>query len=105
MHAPNAITASSMNWAQAFPPLALGSTVPELNTAPLESLHLGTFEKTAFSMVIPPVTALLEKHNFKSVVLFEIEVRRPPPSSSGVLRQLPSRPMYVSSSQPSISYA
>ncbi|KAH9943013.1 Isochorismatase hydrolase [Epithele typhae] len=36
-------------------------------------LHLGTFEKTAFSMAIPPVTALLKQHNFKSVVLFGIE--------------------------------
>ena len=55
--------------------LALGSTVPELNMAPLGNLHLGTFEKTMFSMAIPPVTALLQKHDLKSIVLFGIEVR------------------------------
>lgn len=52
----------------------LGSTVPELDTAPLGNLLLGTYDKTKFSMAIPPVTALLKKHDFKSIVLFGIEV-------------------------------
>ena len=47
--------------------------MPELNTAPLESLFLGAYEKTAFSMAIPPVIELLQKHEFKSVILFGIE--------------------------------
>ena len=56
--------------------LALGPTVPELSPAELGPLHLGTFEKTLFSMATPDVLSLLEKHNTKSVVLFGIEVRR-----------------------------
>ncbi|KAI0723509.1 Isochorismatase hydrolase [Earliella scabrosa] len=54
-------------------PRALGSTVPELNTAPLGPLFLGAFEKTVFSMAIPPILDILQKHDFKSVVLFGIE--------------------------------
>ncbi|KAI1793021.1 Isochorismatase hydrolase [Ganoderma leucocontextum] len=54
-------------------PRALGSTVPELDTAPLGNLFLGAYDKTAFSMAIPPVTTLLKKHDFKSIVLFGIE--------------------------------
>lgn len=48
--------------------------MPELNTAPLGDLFLGAHDKTLFSMVIPPVTALLKKHDFKSIVLLGIEV-------------------------------
>ncbi|TBU50519.1 Isochorismatase hydrolase [Dichomitus squalens] len=54
-------------------PRVLGSTVPELDTAPLGSLYLGAYDKTAFSMAIPPVIALLKQHDFKSIVLFGIE--------------------------------
>ncbi|RPD62021.1 Isochorismatase hydrolase [Lentinus tigrinus ALCF2SS1-7] len=54
-------------------PRALGSTVPELNTAPLGDLFLGAYEKTVFSMAIPPVIEQLKKHDFKSVILFGIE--------------------------------
>ncbi|TFK85896.1 Isochorismatase hydrolase [Polyporus arcularius HHB13444] len=54
-------------------PRALGSTVPELDTSPLGSLFLGAYEKTAFSMAIPPVMELLQKHDLKSVILFGIE--------------------------------
>ena len=49
--------------------------MPELNTAPLGPLFLGAFEKTVFSMAIPPILDILQKHDFKSVVLFGIEVR------------------------------
>ena len=58
--------------------------MPELNMAPLGNLHLGTFEKTMFSMAIPPVTALLQKHDMKSVVLFGIEVSSPRASARPV---------------------
>lgn len=53
---------------------ALGGTAPELDPAPLGDLFLGTHTKSAFSMAIPPVLALLKQHDFKSVVLFGIEV-------------------------------
>lgn len=53
---------------------ALGPTVPELDLSPLGPLHLGTFEKTLFSMAIPPVKTLLEGRQARSVVLFGIEV-------------------------------
>lgn len=48
--------------------------MPELDTAPLGKLFLGTFEKSKFSMAIPPILELVKKHDFKSVVLFGIEV-------------------------------
>jgi hypothetical protein len=41
----------------------------------LGSLHLGTFDKTLFSMIIPPVEAILKERDFKSVVILGIEVR------------------------------
>jgi len=43
--------------------------------ASLGPLHLATIEKTLFSMATPEVLSLLDKHNFKSLVLFGIEVR------------------------------
>ena len=52
----------------------LGSTVPELDTTPLGDLFLGAYEKTAFSMAIPPVLEHLKQRDIKSVVLFGIEV-------------------------------
>ncbi|KAI0773766.1 Isochorismatase hydrolase [Fomes fomentarius] len=52
---------------------ALGNTVPELDTAPLGKLFLGTFEKTKFSMAIQPILDLVKKHDFNSIVLFGIE--------------------------------
>ncbi|KAI8984984.1 Isochorismatase hydrolase [Trametes punicea] len=54
-------------------PRVLGETVPELDHAPLGKLFLGNYPKSAFSMAMPPVTALLKQHDFKSVVLFGIE--------------------------------
>ena len=52
----------------------MGSTVPELDTTPLGDLFLGAYEKTAFSMAIPPVLEHLRQRDIKSVVLFGIEV-------------------------------
>lgn len=57
-------------------PIALGNTVPEIDLASLGPLHLGTVEKTLFSMVTPEVQALLQQHNFKSVIVMGIEVGR-----------------------------
>ncbi|KAL7282037.1 hypothetical protein ACG7TL_003504 [Trametes sanguinea] len=54
-------------------PRALGGTVPELDHTPLGELFLGNYPKSAFSMAIPPVTAVLKQHDFKSIVLFGIE--------------------------------
>jgi len=56
--------------------LALGPTVPELSPTfmDLGPLHLGTVEKTLFSMVTPEVTSILKDHNFQSVCIFGIEV-------------------------------
>ncbi|THH21052.1 hypothetical protein EW146_g429 [Bondarzewia mesenterica] len=52
---------------------ALGSTVPELSPEPLGPLHLGTIDKTLFSMVTPEVRTILQERDLKSVVLFGIE--------------------------------
>jgi len=49
--------------------------VPELNIHDLGPLHLGTFDKTLFSMVIPPVEAILKERYLKSVLILGIEVR------------------------------
>lgn len=49
--------------------------MPELNVNDLGPLHLGTFDKTIFSMLIPPVEAILKERDFKSVVILGIEVR------------------------------
>lgn len=49
--------------------------MPELNIQDLGSLHLGTFDKTLFSMVTPPVEAVLKERDFKSVLILGIEVR------------------------------
>ncbi|KAF9779558.1 Isochorismatase hydrolase [Thelephora terrestris] len=56
-------------------PKGLGATVPELNVNELGPLHLGTFDKTLFSMVVPPVEAILKQHDFESVLIVGIEVR------------------------------
>ena len=61
--------------------IGLGSTVPELKLEDLGSLHLGTFDKTLFSMVIPPVEAILKQRNCESVVILGIEVRSRGPAS------------------------
>ena len=55
--------------------VGLGATAPELDVNELGPLHLGTFDKTLFSMVIPPIEALLKQHNFESVLILGIEVR------------------------------
>ncbi|TDL29792.1 Isochorismatase hydrolase [Rickenella mellea] len=57
-------------------PLKLGKTLPELAVQPLGALHVGTFEKTLFSMITPQLEELLnspEHNNVKSIVLFGIE--------------------------------
>ncbi|EIM88303.1 Isochorismatase hydrolase [Stereum hirsutum FP-91666 SS1] len=54
-------------------PKALGPTVPELSSEALGPLHLGTIEKTLFSMMTPEVTSLLRAKQFRSIVLFGIE--------------------------------
>lgn len=50
-----------------------GSTVPELDMAPLGDLFLGAHEKTVFSMAMPPILNLLKERDSKSVVIFGIE--------------------------------
>ena len=55
--------------------VGLGATVPELKVNELGPLHLGTFDKTLFSAVIPPIEALLKGRNFESVLILGIEVR------------------------------
>ncbi|TFY59083.1 hypothetical protein EVG20_g7913 [Dentipellis fragilis] len=52
---------------------ALGPTVPELPAEPLGDLHLGTIEKTLFSMATSEVIAILKERDLKSVILFGIE--------------------------------
>ncbi|KAA1466021.1 Isochorismatase hydrolase [Dentipellis sp. KUC8613] len=54
-------------------PKALGPTVPELPAEPLGPLHLGTVEKTLFSMATPEVISILKERDLKSVILFGIE--------------------------------
>ncbi|KAI0296060.1 Isochorismatase hydrolase [Multifurca ochricompacta] len=51
----------------------LGKTDDRFDLASLGPLHLGTFEKTLFSMATPEVLSLIEKHNLKSLVLLGIE--------------------------------
>ena len=41
----------------------------------LGPLHLGTFDKTRFSMIIPPVEAILKERRFRSILIVGIEVR------------------------------
>ena len=53
----------------------LGRTVPELNVDGLGQLHLGTFEKTLFSMVTPQIEEILTERAFDSVLILGIEVR------------------------------
>lgn len=45
---------------------------------PLGQLHLGTIDKTLFSMATPEVKSILEARSIKSIVLFGIEVRTYP---------------------------
>jgi len=53
---------------------ALGPIDPAIDIESLGSLHLGTFDKTNFSMLIPEVYAILESRpSLKSVVIFGIE--------------------------------
>ncbi|KAI0029538.1 Isochorismatase-like protein [Vararia minispora EC-137] len=56
-------------------PRALGATITELSptTHNLGALHLGTIEKTLFSMATPEVFAILERRQMTSIVLFGIE--------------------------------
>ena len=53
---------------------ALGNTVPEVDLQSLGPLHLGTVEKSLFSMVTPEVITLMQQHDFKSVIVMGIEV-------------------------------
>ncbi|KAH9167614.1 Isochorismatase hydrolase [Lactarius sanguifluus] len=54
-------------------PRALGKTDDRIDLASLGPLLLATVEKTLFSMATPEVLSLLEKHNFKSLVLMGVE--------------------------------
>lgn len=54
---------------------ALGKTDDRLNLASLGPLHLGTVEKTLFSMATPEFLSVLNKRPLKSLVLMGIEVR------------------------------
>ncbi|KII95963.1 hypothetical protein PLICRDRAFT_34920 [Plicaturopsis crispa FD-325 SS-3] len=56
-------------------PKALGPTVPEIALDQLGPLHIGTIEKTFFSMVTPELKSLLTNSRpaTKSAVLFGIE--------------------------------
>ncbi|KAI9455787.1 Isochorismatase hydrolase [Lactarius psammicola] len=54
-------------------PRALGKTDDRFDLASLGPLHLATVEKTLFSMATPEVLSLLNKHNFKSLILMGIE--------------------------------
>lgn len=63
----------------------MGTTVPEIDLASLGPLHLATVEKTLFSMFTPEVGSLLKRQNFKSVVIFGIEVE--------ILVQIPDLPI------------
>jgi hypothetical protein len=53
---------------------ALGKTDDRLNLASLGPLHLGTVEKTLFSMAAPEFLSVLNKRPLKSLVLMGIEV-------------------------------
>ncbi|KAL0949813.1 hypothetical protein HGRIS_009848 [Hohenbuehelia grisea] len=53
---------------------ALGPIVPEIDLEGLGSLHLGTFDKTLFSMFVPEVKAILaSRPEVDAIVLFGIE--------------------------------
>ncbi|KAF8485339.1 Isochorismatase hydrolase [Russula ochroleuca] len=54
-------------------PRALGKTDDRLNLASLGPLHLGTVEKTLFSMATPEFLSVLKNRDFKSLVLMGIE--------------------------------
>jgi len=55
-------------------PKALGTTAPEISIHSLGPLHLGTIEKSLFSMVTPEVKSILSQNvHIKSVMLFGIE--------------------------------
>ncbi|KAI0269036.1 Isochorismatase-like protein [Russula aff. rugulosa BPL654] len=54
-------------------PRALGKTDARLNLASLGPLHLGTVEKTLFSMTTPEFLSVLDKRPFQSLVLMGIE--------------------------------
>ncbi|EKM59581.1 uncharacterized protein PHACADRAFT_250173, partial [Phanerochaete carnosa HHB-10118-sp] len=53
---------------------ALGDTVPEIDLQGMGPLHLGTFDKSTFSMATPDVMSTLQQHNIKSVILMGIEL-------------------------------
>lgn len=58
--------------------IALGPLDPAIDLNSLGPLHLGTFDKTTFSMITPQVQAILEaRPSVDNVVLFGIEVRTP----------------------------
>ena len=54
--------------------IALGETVPEVDLDGLGPLHLGTFDKTLFSMATPEVLSMLQRYSIKTIVLMGIEV-------------------------------
>ncbi len=58
-----------------FHSAALGKTDDRLDLASLGPLHLGTVEKSLFSMATPEFLSVLKNRDFKSLVLMGIEVR------------------------------
>ncbi|GJE84770.1 isochorismatase hydrolase [Phanerochaete sordida] len=52
---------------------ALGDTVPEVDLEGMGPLHLGTFDKSMFSMATPEVIELLQRYNIKTVIIMGIE--------------------------------
>jgi len=51
----------------------LGDTVPEIDLEGMGPLHLGTFDKSMFSMATPEVISTLQQYNIKSVIIMGIE--------------------------------
>ncbi len=58
-----------------FDSAALGKTDDRLDLASIGPLHLGTVEKTLFSMATAEFLSVLKNKGFKSLVLMGIEVR------------------------------
>jgi hypothetical protein len=77
---------SAQALALSFSTVALGKTDDRLNLASLGPLHLGTVEKTLFSMATPEFLSVLKNRDFKSLVLMGIEVR---PTLSVYFHMLP----------------
>lgn len=68
------ISSAHLNWHFLSSP-ALGPIDPDLDLSSLGTLHLGTYDKTLFSMDIPDIQqVLISRPNITSVIIFGIEV-------------------------------